>query len=406
MLWSKILQHRTLIITAFILWLGHFFVDFMISIWAVYKTMAGIDLAAAGLISTFCAFTGEGMQLVFGSLSDKGYRKPLIALGILCTAAASLLPYTDSFAMMWLLFLITCLGSGAFHPSAASWMGSLSRQNKGLFITLFTSGGTLGIALSQIIFYHSFYYFQGHTLFLTIPLLILVVSLTLSKIQPHEQKPSGHSSFSLGIFRGFFRRKDLSLLYISQVCNQSLCWGSIFLLPDILLAREYESWLCFGGGHLCFVMGSFIMQPIAGFLADKYSCRSVLLCATAIGMVFFYLFIFNPLMPTNWLMVLLFVLGASMGLVNPVSIAWGTRLVPENPGMIGAFLMGMVWCVSEGIGQGGGGLLSKLFENDAPAKALGIIGCGFLVGFIAIMRMPRESEAPAALEPAAETLQP
>ena len=115
MIISKISQHRNLIITAFVLWLGHFFVDFMISIWAVYKTMAHIDLAIAGLISTFCAFTGEGMQLVFGSLSDKGYRKPLIALGILSTAGVSLLPYTDSFTLMWLLFLITCLGSGAFH---------------------------------------------------------------------------------------------------------------------------------------------------------------------------------------------------------------------------------------------------------------------------------------------------
>ena len=238
-------------------------------------------------------------------------------------------------------------------------------------ITLFTSGGTLGIALSQIIFYHSFYYFQGHTVFLAIPLMMLVVCLTLSNVKPIEQPRSAQGSFSLGTFKTFFRRKDLSLLYISQVCNQSLCWGAIFLLPDVLISREYESWLCFGGGHLCFVMGSFLMQPIAGLLADKYSCRTVILAATALGMAGFYLFIFSPLMPTSWLMILLFFLGTAMGLVNPVSGPGALALVPENPGMIKAhFLWAWSGVSLEGIGQGGGGSIRQNCLEDMSLQKL------------------------------------
>ena len=398
MIWSKIRDNKNVILAALVLWLGHFGVDLMIGIWAVYKTMAHLDLAMAGLISTLCAFTGEGMQLFFGSLSDKGYRKQLILCGILTTTAATFLAYTDNFFVLFFLFLLACLGSGAFHPSAVSWMGSLTKERKGLFITIFTSGGTLGIALSQIIFYHSFYYFQGHTVVLALPLVLLAAVLVLSRLKPSESAGSTGEKFSLGIFKGFFKRKDLRRLYISQVCNQSLAWGSIFLLPDLLISREYDSWICFGGGHLFFVMGSFFMQPVAGYLADRYSCRQVILSATFIGLILFYILLFNPLMENMPLLALLFFMGAAIGIVNPVSLAWGTRMVPNNPGMISAFLMGMVWCVSEGIGQGGGGLLTKFFVDDAPAKALGILGCAFFIGFAAVLRMPQPSEAQPAME--------
>jgi FSR family fosmidomycin resistance protein-like MFS transporter len=339
------------------------------------------------------------MQLVFGSLSDKGYRKQLIAFGILATTAATLLAYTDNYIVLCVVFLVTCLGSGAFHPAAASWMGALTQHYKGLFITLFTCGGTLGIALSQIIFYQAFYSLQGHTIFLAVPVVLLVAFLTFSSLKPTEQVVgSSQEKFNLRVFGDFFRRRDLALLYISQVCNQSVCWGSIFLLPDILLWREYDSWICFGGAHLSFVMGSFFMQPLAGYLADRYSCRTVILSAIVIGMTLFYIFLFNPMIESSLLLILLFFLGAAMGLVNPVSLAWGARLVPENPGMISAFLMGMVWCVSEGIGQGGGGLLSKLFVDDAPAKALSLIGSTFIMGFAAVLLMPKESPVASAVK--------
>ncbi len=46
--------------------LAHFLVDFMIGIWAIYKTIAHLDLFLAGVISGVGAFIGEGMQIFFG----------------------------------------------------------------------------------------------------------------------------------------------------------------------------------------------------------------------------------------------------------------------------------------------------------------------------------------------------
>ena len=248
------------------------------------------------------------------------------------------------------------------------------------------------MALSQIAFSHAFYFFEGHTYILAIPLLILSVCFGFFRLTSMPQPTARlNKKINFKIFRDFFRRKDLTLLYITQLCNQTLLWGFIFLLPDVLSVREYDSWISLGGGHLFFVLGGFIMLVPAGHLADKYSCRKVILWATAFGILLFYLFLFMPRLPNPLLLGLLFALGAFLGIVNPVSIAFGTRLVPENPGMISAFLMGMVWCISEGIGQGGGGLLTKLFVDDAPAKALGVLGAAFFIGLAAAIKLPRES---------------
>src|SRR5947207_1300593 len=100
------------IIPLTLLWCAHFLVDFMLGIWSVYKTMAFFDLGIAGIMAAFAAIVGEGSQLIFGSLSDKGYGKRLIILGLLMTMGNVLLPFTGTYLAVLLFFTITCIGSG------------------------------------------------------------------------------------------------------------------------------------------------------------------------------------------------------------------------------------------------------------------------------------------------------
>nr|MBA2728798.1 hypothetical protein [Parachlamydiaceae bacterium] len=74
------ITRRNQYLTLAALWVGHFSVDFMLGIWSVYKTIAGLDLALCGLIVGLCAFIGEGLQAYFGTLSDRGYRTQLIVI--------------------------------------------------------------------------------------------------------------------------------------------------------------------------------------------------------------------------------------------------------------------------------------------------------------------------------------
>jgi FSR family fosmidomycin resistance protein-like MFS transporter len=374
--------------TLFLLWIGHFFVDFMIGIWPVYKTLAHLDLAKAGLISAACAFIGEGLQVVFGSLSDRGWRVWLIMGGIIAAAANSLLAYTQDYFLLFCLFLTVCIGSGAFHPSAVGLVGNLIAERRGFLITIFTSGGSLGLASSQLIYTHAHFVLSGETVWLIVPFVCLAICIFVIGLKSTQTEAPKHKGINLKQYITLFKNKDLRGLYIVQVCNQSVFWALVFLLPDVLVCREYESWLCFGGGHLFLILGGAVMMVPAGYLADKFSPRKVMLYGTIFGMIFFYSLLFYPVLPASALLTLLFFVGATIGMLTPVLVSFGIRLLPSQPGTVSAFLLGLAWCVSEGLGQGGGGLLTKVFVDDAPAKALIVLGIFFIVGIFFIYRLP------------------
>lgn len=376
-------------VTLALLWLGHFLVDFMIGIWPIYKTMAGLDLAKAGMISASCAFIGEGLQVYFGPLSDKGWRQFLVLGGIFAAAATTLMAYTQDYFLLFLMFLMTCVGSGAFHPSAVGLLGNLAGDRKGVFITIFATGGALGLATSQLIFSESFDFFEGHMVWLAIPTVLLIAFVFFyGLVQAHPSAASTGKRRTLRSFGKLFKHKQLLLLYISQVCNQTIAWGFIFLLPDVLSSRGYDTWVAYGGGHLVFIVGSACMMIPGGYLSDRYSYKNVIVGATVMGMAIYYVFLMGPQMSNPAVLCALFFMGAMIGVVNPVQIALGNRLMPGDTGTVSAFLMGLAWCVSEGIGQGGGGLLTKCFEDDAPAKALMVMGVCFAIGLLAAVRLP------------------
>lgn len=389
----------SLVIIVLVMWMSHLLVDFMIGIFAVYKTIAGLDLALAGLIAGASALVGESLQGYFGPMTDNGYRQRLVVFGVGLTLAAAFMSYTESYLVISLLFLLTCIGSGAFHPAAVSVMNELSDKRKALIMTIFQSGGALGMAFSQLVFSQAYFMLDGHTFFLAIPALLLIALIILKGYctQTAEVQVQKKSKSSWGLFWKCFRRKELSGLYITQLCNQALLWGTVFMLPDILVGRGYDDWICYGGGHLFLIIGGAMMMVPAGYLADKYSCKYVILGSFVLGLISFYLFLINPMLSPLVLCCLLFTLGASLGTVSPVVIALGNRLCPKNPGLISAFLMGLVWCVAEGLGQGGAGLLTKVFSENPAVSALGCLGALFVVGSIMALRLPA-TEAPLELE--------
>lgn len=379
--------------TLFLMWLSHLFVDIMIGIWPVYKTMADLDLAKAGLIAAAGASAGEGTQILFGALGDKGYRKVLVFCGLIGVCASAFLALTTDYLVLFLLFLITCIGSGMFHPNSVSIVNHMPVRRKKANISFYAMGGALGLALSQIIFSQTYLLFDGNTTLLIVPILLLFVFMAFFFNFPNVEAEVEHRNFSLRNIKHFFERKELRALYISQVCNQAMMWGTIFLLPDILHAKGYENWIAFGGGHFCFIVGGAAMMVPAGFLADHYSARTVMFWGNLIGFLLVYGFLFGPLLPPAAVCLWLFVQGAALGMINPIGVGLGHQLMPRHPGLVSAIMMGLVWFIAEAIGPGGGGFLTKLFEINIEAKALGVLNLLLVIAGFMIIRLPKvESE--------------
>jgi FSR family fosmidomycin resistance protein-like MFS transporter len=390
-----ILKNNKIVPLLIFLWFSHLFIDVMFGIWPVFKTLAHLDLSKAGLIVAAGALVGEGSQLFFGSFGDRGYRKHFIILGLLCAAGTAFLSYFESYTAFFFLYLLTCVGSGSFHPCAGGIMSSLLPEKRSLLVALFASGGSLGMAGSQLVYLYAHQAVQGSTWFLAVPLFLMIGVLFFYRFPKDEQKEQQpkHSKNFLKDFANFLKQPRFRFLYLLQVANQSILCGTIFILPDVLLALGHPDWVCYGGGHFCFIVGGFFMVVPAGYLADRISVRPVLIGAGLVGCAGFYALIFFGSYSVAFLLVSLFVMGGALNLVNPLGVALGTHFEPSRPSSVSAFLMGMVWCVSEAVGPGGVGILSGFFEDYAPVKALALLGGLFLIQIFSSLALPKEEMA-------------
>ena len=132
------------------------------------------------------------------------------------------------------------------------------------------------------------------------------------------------------------------------------------------------------------------MVPV-GYLAARYSARTVILVAASVGAVAIYTFLGFPNHNPSVVLCLLFICGLSLGLVNPVSLIVGSNMVPRHPGMISAFLMGLAWCVAEAVGPMGAGMMATLFSEDPAGRALALLGLLYFVSWGCIYAFREET---------------
>jgi MFS transporter, FSR family, fosmidomycin resistance protein len=379
--------------TLFLVYLGHFLIDMTVGIWPLYKTLSGIDLRVASLVAGACGFLGEGMQLLFGYFCDRGKRKQVIIAGLLLSTAIFLLSFVKAPLSFFFIILSVMVGSGAFHPAAVGFIGGLSERNKGKIILGFALGGALGQGFSQI-FYISLLY--GHPARMAVVVCIIaIVCLTIGRFRSMKEPPS-RKRLNLQEFLQPFKtkRRSLILLYFSQVFNQGLLLAFLFLLPDFLKEKACHSWLCHGGGLLCFLGGASLALMPAGMIIDRFGPKAMMITVCCLSSCLFYTLLFFPF-ESSWAIALLLTLfGACAWPINPTIVTWGNKLVPESPSFVSGLLMGMAWCVSHLIVIVSG-ILSTVWHHSTCHLGLGILGILMVTTIFFAIAMPKEESVMA-----------
>jgi FSR family fosmidomycin resistance protein-like MFS transporter len=345
---------------------GHFAVDLCTGIWPVFKTLAQLDIVKAGLIATLGNMAGNGLQLAFGVLADRGLRKRLIVAGVALAGAVTFVPWAvSSYALMAALVLTTQIGSAAFHPPGTGTAGMLSQRRTGFMIALFLAGGYGGYSLSQVAF--SALYRRAPALTPLIALLPIAVAGTIAvglQTMPRSQRPRGAPAKALGPIL-----PRLAPLFAVQTFASTVNVSLTFLLPDLLLSRRAAGWIVEGGGHFALVAGSCIALVPAGHAADRWGARRVLLLANAAAFTLFALLLTRTGASTLDLAIVAAV-GAANGMNGVVAISEGNRLLPGQASGVSALLMGMPWCIAA-VGPVVAGLLADPSRGGTPAGALG-----------------------------------
>jgi FSR family fosmidomycin resistance protein-like MFS transporter len=286
--------------------------------------------------------------------------------------------------------LVVYIGSGIFHPAAAGIVQNLIPSRKSFAITVFASGGALGLSLSQLIFSQIYMSQPSLTSVLFFLPIFALVFLQNSKNYPENLSPKRPFD-ARNLIRPFTsgkNKKAFSFLYFSQLCQQAVVYGFIFFLPDILRLQGHSPLVCLGLGHCMLIIGSGFMLIPFGLLADFFGQKAVLLFLSFLNTILFYLFIFKGSQSGYLVNLLLFSLGATLGSFNPIGVSFGNRLVANKTSSVSAILMGGVWCFSHIIGSGLGGFLSRFFIENAAIGAMSLLGFLLPLSFIFVSLIP------------------
>jgi FSR family fosmidomycin resistance protein-like MFS transporter len=362
--------------------LAHAAVDCCSGIWPVFKTLARLDIATAGLIATIGSMTGNGLQIVFGLLADRGWRKRLIVTGVAVASAVTFAPWAvGSYPIMGALVLTTNVGSAAFHPSATGAAANLSRQRVGFVIALFLSGGYVGYALSQLLF--SGVYRSAHLLTPVIALLPLAMAGAIAAGLPASRQAHPQRGVEWRQLRSHVGA--LAPLFAVQTLAGAVNVSLVFLLPDLLESRHAAPWIVGGGGHFALIAGGCLSLVPAGQASDRWSARGMLVFANLTTTLALGLLLLRGSTSTLDLF-LVTAVGAFNGINNIAAVAEGNRFLPGQASAVSALLMGLPWCVAA-LGPVVAGVLADPARGGSPAGALGWFMLLMPLGLAAALRV-------------------
>jgi MFS family permease len=233
-----------------------------------------------------------------------------------------------------------------------------------MMVGVFLAGGYAGYSLSQIIF--SRIYARGPHLAPLMALIPVLVATAIFFRVPDSRVASG------GVSRGLRLLKKvgapLAALFFVQVFATAANLALIFLLPDLLLSRHAPDWMVQGGGHFAMVLGGCLSLMPAGYAADRWGARRVLLVAnTATGLLLVALLARGGVSGLDLALIVLF--GAFNGINNVVTVAEGNRMLPGQSSMVSAALMGSPWCVAA-LAPVISGFLADPARGGNPTRAL------------------------------------
>jgi FSR family fosmidomycin resistance protein-like MFS transporter len=317
---------------------GHFINDaygaMLTPLTPALQSKFGVSIAAVTLLSSVFSLTSSVMQPLLGIVGERLDRRYAAALGPLMTGIGlTLMGFVPWFGALVLLVAVAGFGSGFFHPAGSAYVAQNSPPDKrGLWASIFSAGGTGGMALGPV--------FAGVGLthlpwFALIGAVIAAITFAVTPSGKQSSKRVGAAEY-LRIFRG-----PIVWLWGMAVLRSLASMGYNAMLPFMLLARG------FGAREVALTLGVYaVSSAIGGIMGGRISDRvgriPVLRAAILTTIPFFAILILSS--PANWWFYpLTFVVGAAVNASIPVGVVTAQEYAPGHVAVASSIMMGFSW---------------------------------------------------------------
>ncbi len=350
------------------------------------------ETALALFVATL-SFSTSVTQPVFGVLSDRWGRRRVAALGVMTSSSLlSLMAVAPSPVLLFLILLVGGLGSAAFHPAGTGIARSVGGSRKGLVMSVFSAGGTVGVAAGPLIIG---WLLMSGNLSLS-PLLMIpgvLGGLALFAFVPPQPRPRGTPwppLLDFGLLRG-----PVGVLAASGILRAMAFVTFMNAMPLYLVARHGVS---SDSPVLFYTLALFSTSAAVGGIVagalERRLPRSLSISTSMLASLvpFAFLFFLAPATPAYYLAV-----AAAGALVNaglPLMVVAAQDLAPHAMGAASGLLMGFTW--------GTAGLLyvviGALQEALGLAPAMGIAFLALVPAALLALRVIQREDESAARE--------
>ncbi|HHM23496.1 MAG TPA: MFS transporter [Bacteroidetes bacterium] len=348
-----------------------------------------LNLALAGSLVSVLSLFNSVAQVPAGLIADRLRRNYFIVFAPLMTGFfMSLIGLVNSYGMLVLILALSGLGTALFHPQAAALVGRLTRSRRGLSMSVFNVGGSMGIALGPLLIVPLVSWLGLRASILAVIPAVIVVLLTFPLLNTARAE---RSDARWAAWKGLSGVWGLVvLLYLMVVIRAAV----IILFQNFIplsLSHRGESLFLGATAVTVFQFTGGFGILLGGYLADRLSKRKVLLWSFLLTPPFALTFLVapQPLALIALALAALFIFSAT-----PVNIILGQDLLPGNASFISSIMMGLAWGVA-GLLATPLGALADWIGLKSMLVALALLP---LAGVLLVMMYPGEGRSPAARE--------
>lgn len=338
-----------------ILSLGHLITDIhqgaLPALLPFFKEALNISYTMAGIILLSGNLTSSIIQPAFGYLSDRrpvGWLLPSAPL-IACFGM-SITGLTPNYSLLLICVIVCGIGIASFHPEGFKTAYFFTGERKATGMSIFTVGGSLGIALGPIwaITLVTSFGLKG-TLVMTVPGILIGVILFLSISWLTTPVQSAFKQVKKGVKTPLSKNQKICLLLLVSVATvrswtqMGLATYIPFYYIDYLKGNPIYAGKLVSTFLMAGALGTLIGSPIA----DRWGHKKYLMITLILSFPFLLLFYYSsgPIA---------FVLLGISGMVLISSFALTTLmaqiLLPQRLGMVSGLMVGFT------IGAGGIGV--------------------------------------------------
>jgi len=324
--------------------LAHFFIDLYSAALGAYQPLLGdklhLSLTKAGVLGGLLVFSASVMQPAYGYLSDRFHSR---MFSVLAPAMAgifiSALGLAPSFGWLLVMVVLGGVGVASFHPQASARATLGISANRGRWMAVFISAGTLGLAAGPA-YFSTFFSWLGHerTYWAALPAVLITVLLFF--LLPEAERPRSQVRHRFDWRPLAAVWKPLTILYFLVFIRSIIQVVFNQLLP-LYLNRERGFSLTGANYALSlYLAAGAIGGFVGGHLADRLGGRRVILISMAACLPFLLLF-FLTTGPIA--LIGLALSGLLLLFTIPVNVVMAQELVPGQAGTVSALMMGFAW---------------------------------------------------------------